>query len=64
MVGCLFIILVVLGYITLDFAISAGLIWVICWAFDLFFNWKAVIGVWILLILISSRFNAKVEREK
>lgn len=64
MSGCLILLLALLGYLALDFVFSAGLIWIICWAFNLVWNWKAVIGVWVLLVLISGKFHTTVTKDE
>lgn len=64
MIGCLIILLALVGYMALDFAISMGLIWLLCWAFNLVWNWKAVIGVWLLLLLISGKRHTTITKDE
>ena len=51
----------------LEFIITAGLVWVVCWAFSLLFSWKLVIGIWAVLSLLgiflrSHQSNSKRSR--
>lgn len=45
--------LALLVILTVDFLITAGLVWIICWAFSIAFSWKIVIGVVAIQMLIS-----------
>lgn len=56
--------LIGLGLVGLSFLFSSGIIWLICWAFNLIFSWKAAFGLWLLLLLISGFFKADVKVEK
>lgn len=58
-IGVLIAIAVVaLGYV-ISFAVTAGVVWLLCWAFDFTFTWKLVIGVFIILSTLSSIFSHK-----
>lgn len=48
-----FILLLVVAFV-LSFAITSGVLWLICWAFGLVFSWKIAFGVWLVLLLLSS----------
>lgn len=56
--------LIGLGLVGLSFLFNAGIIWLICWAFNLIFSWKAAFGLWLLLLLVSSFFKVDVKVEK
>lgn len=60
----LFVLFILAVYVGLSFFISAGIIWLIAWAFDLIFSWKAVIGVWLILVLVSSFFKSDSKTDK
>lgn len=60
----LIVVLIGLGLVGLSFLFSAGIIWLICWAFSLTFTWKAAFGFWLLLLLVSGVFKANVKVEK
>ena len=52
---------VVVLVMALDFALTYGLFYVICWAFNLttYFNIKYVIGVWVIMIILRSIFKSR-----
>lgn len=52
----LFLLLIIIAVIVLSFLITAGFMFIICWAFSITFSWKIVIGVWAILTLVSSFF--------
>lgn len=37
-----------------SFLVTAGLLWLVCWAFSLTFSWKISFGVWITLMILRS----------
>ena len=45
------------------FGIFAGLVWLICWSFDLEFSWRYAFGVWLVWMLVSNLFKTKVTVE-
>lgn len=47
------IIAVCILFLVIDFIVLAGLVYGICWAFNLTFTWKIVFGVWLIIILIN-----------
>ena len=49
----LFVILFFLGCCVLSFFATAGLLWLICWAFGRMWSWRAVVGVWAILWIVS-----------
>lgn len=57
-----YFILAVIAVLAIDFLITAGAIWVICWAFGLSWSWKFAIGVWLVMALISAAVKARVEK--
>ena len=60
----LVLIAIVVAFVAASFFISAGLIWLIAWAFDLIFTWKAAFGMWLILLLVSGVFKSHVTVEK
>lgn len=61
--GCLLTILLFLITCTVSFLITAGIVWVICWAFGFLFTWKLVIGIWTVLVLLKNIFNVTVKKD-
>lgn len=57
MAATIIVLLVVLGLGT-SFFITAGLTWLVCWAFSFAFTWKLALGVWAASCLISGAFKA------
>jgi len=48
--------------IAVSFFATAGLLWVICWAFNLaWWSWKISLGVWVALLILSSTFKVVVK---
>lgn len=43
--------------------VTAGLVWLVCWAFNLLWSWKIAIGVWALIFLLSAIFKSTVHKE-
>lgn len=54
---CLIFLLLLLAFGFGSFAVIAGLVWIICWAFALTWSLKIVIGVWAILMLLSMVFG-------
>lgn len=48
--------LLILGLCLISWAITAGLVWVVCLCFDLTFKWAWATGIWFILILIKCAF--------
>lgn len=55
--GCLAAIILVIVAFAFSFLCTAGLIWLICWAFGLGFSWKITFGIWLVLILARMVFK-------
>jgi hypothetical protein len=53
------IILIVIAYLAIDFAISALIVKGICWAFSLTFSWKIAFGVWLILLILHGTLSRK-----
>jgi hypothetical protein len=53
------IILIVIAYLAIDFAISALIVKGICWAFSLTFSWKIAFGVWLILLILHGTLSKK-----
>lgn len=58
----LFYIVGILITFGLSFLISAGLIWIVCWAFGLAWSWKLALGLWVVMLLISSAVKSHNSR--
>ena len=56
-------ILIIAICLAVSFFGTAGLVWVICWAFGLSWNWKIALGVWAALCLISGAVKTTVSRK-
>lgn len=61
--GCLLAVLLLLITGAVSFLITAGIVWVICWAFGFLFTWKLVIGIWAVLFLLRTVFNVTVKKD-
>ena len=58
-------ILIFLLILTVSFFMTAGVLWLINWAFGLdFWNWKICFGIWLALSLLESIFKTSVKIEK
>lgn len=64
MTAALIIIILYLAILCLSFLATAGLAWLVCWAFSLVFSWKIAIGVWAILALLSGVFNVTIHKER
>ena len=53
------IIMIVIAYLAIDFAISALIVKGICWAFSLTFSWKIAFGVWLILLILHGALSKK-----
>ena len=58
--GCAVIIAIFLAILVLDFLCTAGLLWLICWAFKLAFSWKVVFGIWAIIAILQAIFKPSV----
>lgn len=56
------LILLIIAVTALSFALTSGLTWVICWAFDLTFTVRKVLAIWFILLVLTS--NVTVTRSK
>ena len=50
--------LIVIAMLAVSFFGTAGLVWVVCWAFSWHWSWKVSIGIWALLLIISGTFRS------
>lgn len=57
-------ILIIAFALTLSFFGTAGLVWLVCWAFSLAWSWKLSIGVWAAICLISSAVKSTTHSSK
>ena len=44
----------------LGFGIFSGVVWLVCWSFDLTFTWKYAFGAWLIWMLASGIFRVSV----
>lgn len=62
------VILFVILSLVISFLITAGLVWVLCWAltgigivaigsFTIVFSWKLALAIWIIMLLLMSIFQ-------
>ena len=69
MFTALFLVLVCLG---IDFLLSAGVVWLLCWllpaigivsigSFVIVFSWKLVLVVWLIVAILRSIFRVSVK---
>lgn len=57
--------LVFLIVCAVSFFATAGVLWVINWAFGLsFWNWRTCIGVWLALMLLTGGIKAQMKVEQ
>lgn len=60
-VAIIFVILLLL----LSYFATAGIIWLMCWAFSwTWWSWKACFGIWLLMFLLSSTFKSVTHSKK
>ena len=58
--GCLIALLIFIVAMVVDFLVTSGLVWLVCFAFGLIFSWKVVIGIWAVVILLQAIFGKNV----
>lgn len=56
------LILLIIVVAALDIALTCGLTWIICWAFDLTFTVRKVLAIWFILLVLTT--NITVTRSK
>lgn len=50
---CVIFILVFAGLLGMSFAVTAVLVWAVCWCFEIEFSWKIAAGVWIVILALK-----------
>lgn len=50
-------VITVIGFLAISFFVTAGIIWLICWAFSLTFSWKITFGIWLIILIINNIFK-------
>lgn len=50
-------VLIVAMILAISYLATAGLVWLVCWAFKWPWSWKISLGVWALIYLVSSVFK-------
>lgn len=64
-VGALIVAIVcVAAILTISFFITAGIFWLICWAFAFTFSWKIAFGVWLVVLILRSIFKSSITIKK
>ena len=58
-----FIIVLVLIF-GLDFILTAGILFLICWCFQIAFTWKLAFGIWLITLLLAGIFKARSNTNK
>ena len=58
--GCLIALLIFVTAIVVDFLVTSGLVWLVCFAFGLIFSWRIVIGIWAVVVLLQAIFGKNV----
>lgn len=53
----LLMIIAIIMLLGLDFLLTAGMLYLVCWCFDWVFSWKIAIGVWLIVLFISAMFK-------
>lgn len=49
----------------LSYFATAGIIWLMCWAFSwTWWSWKTCFGIWLLMFLLSSTFKSVTHSKK
>ena len=65
LVSILLSLLVFLLVCAVSFFGTAGVLWVINWAFGLsFWNWRTCIGIWLALMLLTGSIKAQMKVER
>ncbi len=47
----------------ISFLLTAGIFWLICWAFALTFSWKIAFGCWLVVLVLQSIFKVTVHKD-
>lgn len=50
--------------LTISLLVTCGIIWLICWCFNITFVLKIAIGIWLILLLLGGTFKTVVKKEK
>jgi len=53
----LFIILLFIFFMALSFLFVSGLVYIVCWGFNLTFTWKLAFGVYAVILLLKMVFK-------
>lgn len=57
--------LIFLTVALISFFITAGILYLICWAFSMtWWSWKACFGIWLIMFLLGSIFRSSVSVKK
>lgn len=62
--GCLLVFIIWLGIMIVDFLLTAGIVWLVCFAFGLVFSWKMVLGIWAIIAILHSIFSKNIHVNK
>ena len=53
------IVVTIVAVLAVDFLVSAGLVWLVCWAFGWSWSWKLCIGIFAVMLLVSFAVKAR-----
>lgn len=56
---CVGVLIVILILLALDFAMCAGIAWLILWCFGIDFSVKIAFGIWLITLLLHLIFKKK-----
>lgn len=57
------IVVSVIAVLAVSFVLTAGLWYLVCWAFGIAWSWKVSVGVWCALALISSAVKSNIKKD-
>ena len=53
------IIAIFAAILAVEFLISAGLVWLVCWAFGWSWSWKLCVGIFAAMLIVSAAVKAR-----
>ena len=54
-------VIALLGLIALSYLVTALASYIVFWAFDLAWSWKASVGVWVVWLMLSGAFRVNIK---
>ena len=52
------VIAIIAAILAVEFLISAGLVWLVCWAFGWSWSWKMCVGIFAAMLIVSATVKA------